>query len=127
MNKDIKARDEKIFGEFDRSKYMGGCRRFKGVDLETLDWLLENDFIDPKETQNYSPTVADFREFLKENPTYTVHGYCVIDTRDDYRMNIEGVERDYPAETITELERFIDFNKDADELDYKDYMYSWWD
>ena len=45
-NKDWETRDKLIFGKADKSKYMGGCRSFSGLNYRTLCTLLEEKFID---------------------------------------------------------------------------------
>ena len=62
LNKDVKKRDEIIFGNYDRKSYVGGVRRFEGLSLEKLKQLVDLKFIDLEEYHNSSPTVREFIE-----------------------------------------------------------------
>lgn len=125
MNKDIRTRDEVLFGEYDKEQYLGGTRRFSGVTLEDLQFLFEHDFIDPFDAQNYSPTAQEYYDFLQKYPAFSVHGYAVSDDRDDYRVTIEGVNH---AGKMTEEEMvaFVELFRFADEFDFQT-GYCWYD
>ena len=126
MNKDIVTRDTMIFGSFDREKYMGGVRQFNNLPCSILMNLVTEDFADLEETQNDSPTIQEFIKFMKTYKGYTAHGYVVIDTRDDYRVSVEGIEKGDDAESIEELKDFIKLCRWADGLDV-DTMSCWYD
>ena len=126
MNTDIVTRDTMIFGSFDREKYMGGVRKCNNLSCFTLEKLVAKDFADPKEAQNDSPTIQEFIKFMKTYKGYTAHGYVVIDTRDDYRVAVEGIDKGGDAESIEELKDFIKLCRWADSLDV-DTMYCWYD
>lgn len=126
MNKDIVTRDTMIFGSFDREKYMGGVRKFSNLPCSVLMNLVTEDFADPEETQNNSPTIREFIEFMKKYAGYTAHGYVVIDTRDDYRVSVEGIDKGGDADSIEELKEFVKLCRWADDLDV-DTMYCWYD
>jgi len=126
FNKDIKTRDELIFGSFDRNAYLGGIRKYRNMDLEKLEKLVEMGFANPDETQNYSPSIAEFIEFMKENDGYCVDGYVVTDRREDYRVSVEAIHRkENEIETKEELKNFIEFAREADEFNVNGY--AWWD
>ena len=91
FNKDIKARDELIFGKYDESKYIGGCRNFSGLTIEKMEQLIADKYLDPSERQNKSPTVAEFLRFMKKYEGYHALGYVVSVRREDYRTSIEGI------------------------------------
>ena len=101
--------------------------RFGDKKLEDLINLLHNQYIATEETQNDSPTVEEFYNFLKKYPEVTFHGYAVSNKRDDYRVSIEGLE--YAGDCSRELiVDFVKLCKSADELDVEtDYLRSWWD
>ena len=126
MNKNIELRDTMIFGNFDKKKYMGGTRKFYHLPCSILENLVTEDFADPEETQNDSPTIREFIEFMKKYAGYTAHGYVVIDTRDDYRVSVEGIDKGDDAESIEELKDFIKLCRWVDSLDV-DTMYCWYD
>ena len=125
LNKDIKKRDELIFGEFDREKYMGGLRNYRFMKVDLLKQLVEQGFADPETCQNDSPSIQEFIDFLEENEGYTVFGYVISDTRPDYRVSIEGLQKDEPTETKEEIKKFFEFANGASELDIDGY--AWWD
>lgn len=63
---------------------------------------------------------------MRMYPEYTSHGYAVSDTRDDYRVSIEGVEKGSPATTNNELRDYMGLFGLADE--FNGYtMYCWFD
>jgi len=41
-NMDIETRDKIIFGSYEPDKYMGGCRDFEDMNVETLKELVNN-------------------------------------------------------------------------------------
>lgn len=129
MNMDITTRDTIIFGECDKSKYSGGCRRFKGIDVETLNELIDFDFLDPDECQNSSPTTEEFIIFMEQYDGYTAHGYTIIDSRGDYRVTIEGIEKSSDdCISYDELIDFVDTFRFADELTVEKFvLYCWYD
>ena len=90
LNRDQKTRDKVIWGDVEVS-YTGGICNFKILTLEQLEGLIEGNFINLFERQNNSPSVEQFREFLKKHPDMVAHGYAVGLEREDYRVTIEGV------------------------------------
>ena len=128
LNKDIKRRDELIFGKYSPEGYLGGIKRFGGLTLDKLETLLKEKFADPDEAQNASPTIAEFRDFLLDYPSYTAHGYAVSDDRSDYRVTIEGVGKTGGYDSAEELEAFISMFRCADEfMADRDGMFCWYD
>lgn len=128
LNTDVKTRDKLIFGKYEPKKYSGGIRRFEGMTPYTLSSLLHLKFIDPECTQNYSPTVAVFHDFICKYPEYTVHGYAVELERNDYRVSIEGVEKPEGYGSAEELEEFTLLFRKADEFHVgSDFMRCWFD
>ncbi len=97
------------------------------ITLETLEELVREGFIDPKERQNFSPTTLEFLEFMRKHPGVVAHGYAVSPYRDDYRVTIEGLlvlPEDYHADLHYDFEKFC---QEADELKLGRCLYSWWD
>ncbi len=129
MNMDITTRDEIIFGEYDKSKYSGGCRRFEGLDVEILNKLVDLDFLELDECQNNSPTTEEFIIFMEQYDGYTAHGYTIIDSRGDYRVTIEGIEKSSDdCISNDELIDFVDTFRFADELTIEKFvLYCWYD
>ena len=131
LNKDIKRRDELIFGDYDPLEYTGnsgGVRKFNGISVQTLKQLLEENFTDPDDDQNGSPSVREMLEFSEKwNNKYVFGGYAVEIWRDDYRVSLDSIWRE-DLENLTEDERnaFIDFVGEVDELD-EENMSAWWD
>lgn len=130
MNKDYKKRNEIIFGDDDvdsNDNWLGGTRNFESLDLEQLNALIKNKFIDLEDAQNLSPTVADFLDFMKKYPAVKAHGYAVSHKRDDYRVSLEGLEfhGDVSKEMLMD---FIYVCRLADEFTAEDdHLYAWWD
>lgn len=124
MNNDYKTRNKIIFGVEEPEG--GDCINFEDLNLDQLNQLIDQDFIDMEECQNLSPTTEDFFEFMKKYPGTTAHGHAVSHTRDDYRVTLEGLS--YSGKVTTEmLKDFIHLCRLADEFDIDDKLYSWWD
>ena len=133
MNKDIKTRDEIIFGEYDPEKYKyGGIRRFERSP-DVIHRLIENDFIDLNECQNCSPSTKEFMEYVEDIEEYiTFGGYAVVDTRDDYRVTIDEIQILLPVEKQDEFFSLIEIFRYADEFSISRdvdnyYLRAWWD
>lgn len=109
------TREHLIFDEdYNQNRYGGDgtplTRHFEGLSLNTAEVLIKQGFLDPEETQNESPKVAEFIEFAKEHPdgNFTFHGYVVGPEREDCRVSFEGIESD--SDNIS-VETVIDFTK----------------
>lgn len=115
MNMNYNRRNEIMDGLLGDS--YGGIQRFSGLTAEKLSLLVKEKFADPTETQNNSPTISDFLNFLKKNPGFTAHGYVVLPEREDYRVSIEGVEWS-GTESLSpkSMQEFVDMFRDADEF-----------
>ena len=125
--KNIKRRDEIIFGNYDPNEYWGGIRRFEDMGYDTLKQLVDEGFVDVEDRQNFAPTIQEMMEFSeKYDKHYLFDGYVVSDERDDYRLSVDGFKRGGDFDTVEEAEDFADFCSEADELDL-DYAYAWWD
>lgn len=127
LNRDVVTRDKMIFGSYESSKYCGGIRRFKGLNLDTLKMLVQKNFAEEEEAQNYAPTTAEIIEFMSKHEGYTAHGYAVSIERGDYRVTLEGVSKDRAADSAEELEEFKTLFKEADTLNTNAKMYCWFD
>lgn len=128
LNKNEKVRDEIIFDKHDKKAYMGGIRRFEKLPVEKLKELVDLEFIDPDDGHNAAPVTQTILEFMTLYPDYTAMGYVVSVQRDDYRMNVDGVEKDSGTSTAAELEDFKTTFGDADEFTADDdEMYCWFD
>ena len=127
MNKDVKVRDEIIFGAYNEARYGGGIRSFKNLCLAKLEKLVEKDFIDLRDRQNNCPSVKEIWTFMQKYPDYKAHGYAVTIQREDYRVSLEGVSKDRSADTIEELKDFVDMFRYADNFDIEGRMYCWFD
>jgi hypothetical protein len=104
LNKDYKRRDQIIFGRDE----VGGCESFRGMTLETLKKLFDEEFIEGKDHQNSAPTASEMLKFMESHPGFTAHGYAISHLRDDYRVTIEGLEYvgEYSKETLADFNRF---------------------
>lgn len=127
LNKKEKQRDEIIFGEHDKQAYLGGVRHFKNLSLDKLEKLIGNKFIDLCNRQNNAPSVREVYEFMKKYPGYTTHGYAVWVKREDYHVSLEGVFKDWDADSVEEFVEFTELFKYADEIETYPIMYCWFD
>jgi hypothetical protein len=137
VNRDIRTRDEILFGNYDPKAYTGGTRRFARVDVDTLQELVELDFVDVYECQNDSPTIREFLDFVEysdERGSYRFDGYAVIDTRNDYSVSIDCISKIKPFGQTSEIVDFAELVATADDFylssranDRGEYGYAWWD
>lgn len=127
LNNDWFARDEYIFGDADKSKYLGGVRHYENLDIGKLRWLKMNNFLHTQERQNEAPSIAEFMEFMEKYPQVKAHGYVVSIDRDDYRVSIEGLMMN--GIVRPELQKdFVKLCHGADEFRLEDcHLFSWWD
>ena len=90
-NRDDKFR-QRIMGI--ETNYDTEVVQFRGMNLEKLNELVENGFIDLNERQNEAPAIREFREFLMQHSDeeISLHGYFVSPDRADYRITVEGIE-----------------------------------
>ena len=131
MNKNYKKRNQIIFGDEDANLRGVDIRHFKSLDLKQLEDLIQNDFIELRERQNFSPSTAEFLEFMRKYPDVRAHGYAVSHERDDYRVTLEGLQ--FRGDVSRALLR--DFKKlcrgaegEPDSCVAKqDRLYAWWD
>ena len=106
---------------------MGGVRHFEKLGLDDLSKLFERNFIDPEDAQNESPTAKEMCEFMQRHPSFTCHGYAVSPDRNDYRVTIEGVERN-GAVTMEMFVDFVSLFRYADEFEAsQNGLYCWYD
>ena len=129
LNEDVNSRDRILFKEnFNPEMYIGGVRHFRELSLDNLETLVKDKFIELDECQNDSPTTEEILEFVRKYPDYLVHGYAVSPFREDYRVTLEGVEKDIPVSSKEELIDFTKLFQLADEFVVdKDYVYCWFD
>jgi hypothetical protein len=126
LNSDHTTRNKIIFGDSQTENWSGGVRHFSELNLDQLKSLLENNFIDPDDCQNLSPTVHEFFKFMEQHPGVKAHGYAVSHCRNDYRVSLEGLS----YHGIVDTNLMMDFSylcRQADEFVMNtDELYSWW-
>ncbi len=127
LNRDYKKRDEilKI------KEYSYSIAKFKNLCIFKLKYLIEEGFVNLKETQNNSPSIKEFVEFMEKYPRVQAHGYVTSINREDYRVSIEGLMwepiKGEPADLKLQRD-FLLLCRKADELEVTDFkMRSWWD
>ena len=122
LNRDYEKRDKIIFGAYEPNEYSGGIRRFQRMSFDKVKELMDNNFIDPDDAQNFAPTASMFYSFLKKYPFYYVGGYAVSPDRYDYRISFDGLERSSRTDIIITPEEDSDFYSFAkcaeEEFDY---------
>ena len=118
LNDDIETRDKIIYGKYKSAPYkFTGYRSFSGMEADVLTDLLDNNFADPDETCGYSPTIYEIREFLRDYPDYTAHGYSADNKDGNYGIVICGVEKGSPSDSSDELHDYMRLFGNADEFD----------
>lgn len=131
MNKDYKRRDEIIFGGYDKEKYLGGCRNFT-CSYDVMKQLVDENFIELDECQNYSPYTKDFMEILDGVPNVEFMAYAISPDRDDYRVTIEGFEVEISDTDFDTISLLVENFHYADEFSFQHngdsyYLHAWWD
>jgi hypothetical protein len=139
LNIDFKRREEIIFGRsIIWDDELGDCEFFEDLTLDKLAQLLEENFAEPQQTQNNSPTIQEFYEFGQKSQNLGYEpffiGYVVSPDREDYRTSIEGIQMSLEAETIDSriyadfVSAFKRFAETAHEKDISSrLLYAWWD
>lgn len=126
MNKDIKTRDEIIFGKYEPNLYAGGYRGFEKMELNTLKELVDKGFADLDECQNSSPSIEEFINFMESHDGFVVNGYAISDDRLDYRVTVTTILATDECDNSKNLKDFVDAFREADDF-YSDKLYAWWD
>ena len=127
LNRDYKKRDKIIFGAYEPYKYSGDIRRFQRLDLNKMEELVANNFVDLSDAQNLAPTAGTFYSFLKKYPFYYVGGYVVSPNRSDYRISFDELERGVHVSNLIDPEEDSDFNSFAENADEKGAYACWFD
>jgi hypothetical protein len=99
----------------------------EAIQLEQLEKLVAEKFIDPEGRQNESPTAQEFLDFMRKHPGVVAQGYAVAIKREDYRVTLEGLFVDHASVTPQLRWDFEQLCSEADELDTQADLYSWWD
>lgn len=119
-------RDRIVYGksqEWDKTDY----NSFHGLNTKSLKQLLDEKLINPEETQNDSPSIQEFYDFMAKYPGCTAHGYVIGPPRDDNRISIEDITYDGPINDEMR-EEFIAMFRYADEFECsKTTLYCWYD
>lgn len=127
LNRDYKKRDKILGMNVKWDKKTLGTYRIEQVNLDTLNLLVSNNFIDLEERQNESPSVKEFMQFLEKQPSFRAHGYAVGPKRNDYRVTLEGILIKEKFITKDLKIAFYEFCKEADEIITKGDLWCWWD
>jgi len=128
LNMNYQERDKIIFGKvLDWDAKIPPSGSFTDLSAADLQLLLDKNFIEADETQNFSPSTEDFLDFMKRYPRTTAHGYAISPKRDDYRVTLEGVEIPGPC-SGDEIVAFSNAYGHADDFRVgEDSCFAWWD
>jgi hypothetical protein len=128
FNKDWEKRNE-IIAPYTKLKKIEGDQdhvHFEDLPVKVLKQLVKLKFADPEETQNNSPSIKEFIEYMEANPDCAAHGYIICHSRHDYRVSVEGITQ-VPTD-LASRRNFFDTFRYADELDvFDDVMRCWFD
>ncbi len=97
------------------------------IRLDQLELLVAEKFIDPEGRQNNSPSTQEFLDFMRKYPRVVAQGYAVAIKRPDYRVSLVGLFVDRKSVTPQMRWEFEKLCAEADELDTRGDLYSWWD
>lgn len=128
MNKDHERREQIIFGEsYNSKKYLGGCRNFRGMTVETLQQLIDEKFADTEDQQNCAPTIGELLEYGKTHKNVTFSGYVIDIVRNDYRVSIDTIDQTFNENDGASID-FSNAFQIADEFCVtKEFGHAWWD
>ncbi|WP_337100029.1 hypothetical protein [Paenibacillus sp. YIM B09110] len=126
-NNDHEARDEMLGIDMNWNDSKFDIVYFKNLDVQMLEQLYINNFLNPEDRQNNSPSVAEIFEFMMLHPQVTASGYIVSPNRDDHRVSIDSlaVSEQYVSKRLKK--EFEKFCENADELSLTNDLFSWWD
>ena len=96
-------------------------KSFETMDPTTLRELVELGFADPDDTQNYSPSIAEFLELSEIFPGMEFIGYAVSPDRADCRVSVEGFRAPFSYGLVNRTHGADEFDVSADEIR------AWWD
>lgn len=109
----------------DMGQTEGGIVHFESMGLNVAKHCLKNGWLNPEESQNDSPTVAQIIAFMERCPSFSAHGYVVAATRKDARISFEGVQA-FKKPTRKELDDFILLFRGADDFSLNP-PFAWFD
>ena len=96
------------------------------MTAEKLQLLVDQKFANGTDSQNGSPSLAEFLEYAKAHKNVTLSGYVIDITRSDYRVSIDSIEQDF--ETAKDIEEFSEMFHRADEFNIHDnHGHAWYD
>jgi hypothetical protein len=104
----------------------GGIVGFTGLTAQDAERLIGLGAMDPDETQNSSPSIAEFVALAKRFKGMTLFGYRVLPPRGDERISVEGFN--VPSKSVSR-KALVELAKlNADEFDEEDgEIRAWWD
>ena len=131
MNKDYAERDKIIFGKYEPDSYFGGCRRFT-CSKEIMQELIEKNFIELYECQNYSPSTKEFMEYIENIDDVRLNCYAISPLRNDYRITIEGLDVEVADDNYDMISYLVETFHYADEFSFEHngdsyFLHAWWD
>lgn len=127
MNTDVGRRDKVLGINVDWDGHVGGIVRLDRIGVTTLETLFRERFVDPNDSQDEAPSASELLAFMQKHPEVLAHGYAVSPDREDYRVTIDGLSVQSSFATAELKLAFLEFCKDADELDLKNGLRAWWD
>jgi len=84
-------REKIVFGEsIDWEESSGGVVRFRRLEAETGEQLIDDGYLNPEERQNYAPSAGEIVAFALEHGGF-VDGYMVHPERPDARISLVGL------------------------------------
>ena len=126
-NQDQKRRDEIIFGSYEPEKYKPDLRYYQGLTVEKLETLVEEGFTTKTYKFGNAPTIRTFIKFMKQYEGYTAHGLVTDLSRDDYRVDVEGLEKASEPSSCEEKKAFLTTFKKADDKTVTGRTYCYFD
>lgn len=110
LNKDIEGRDKLIFGRYRPNRYkFGNVCKFEGVDLDTMDRLLEQNYIFFDDICADDIMFEDIYDFVQKYPDYKIHGYTTL----EHGIKVQGVEKGTPNDTVEEFTDYMALFRDC--------------
>lgn len=98
-----------------------------GTPSGVIRELLQAGLIDPELKYNNAPHTQVFLDFLEKWPACYAHGSVIRPPREDYGYLIEGIGCHEERVTPAMKEEFIERFRDADEFEFKEQLFCWYD
>lgn len=111
------------------NKYVDDCINFV-INLEQLSELIKKKYVNLNSKHNYSPTIEEFYNFVKDNKIHNIgfEGFIICNEREDRGIYIDGLHGDIEDNKLRQLINFaVHPDTFCTSIDKDSYFRIWWD